>query len=380
MKRHLLIAARLLLVAIGVTVVALLVDWRTVAVIPAGSPGPDERIAEVSTTFPVTDTTPLDGGVVRVVFETGTTETIPEEWIRPGLLSLLGDADASWLLAGLAIAGLIYPLQTTRWWALMRCRGIGATWLKTLRLVMAGAFCNFLLPGTEGGDVVKAWGVAAGSGRRIEAVMSVVVDRISGLTGLVMLAAIAGLAAEGLGTGTRLDRWAGWTMLVLVTVLTFTFVLAGRGWFRIPRRLNRFGRGLPNRVIDAATAYVGHPGTLASATLLSLLVQTLLALVAGCCARSLGAPIEPAVILVAMPLIFLAAAIPVTWQGAGVMELAAIGMLVGDGGITVNQIVGMLLLYRGVEFVWSLVGAVPVLRGGVRIHPDRAPETAGSTV
>ena len=169
-------------------------------------------------------------------------------------------------------------------------------------------------------------------------------------------------------------------MLVLVTVLTFTFVLAGRGWLRIPRRLNRFGRGLPNRVIDAATAYVGHPGTLASATLLSLLVQTLLALVAGCCARSLGAPIEPAVILVAMPLIFLAAAIPITWQGAGVMELAAIGMLVGDGGITVNQIVGMLLLYRGVEFVWSLVGAVPVLRGGVRIHPDRAPETAGSTV
>ena len=380
MKRHLLIAARLLLVAIGVTVVALLVDWRTVAVIPAGSPGPGERIAEVSTTFAVIDTTPLDGGLVKVAFETGTTETIPEEWIRPGLLSLLRDADASWLLAGLAIAGLIYPLQTTRWWALMRCRGIGATWLKTLRLVMAGAFCNFLLPGTEGGDVVKAWGAAAGSGRRIEAVMSVVVDRITGLTGLVMLAAIAGLAAEGLGTGTRLDRWAGWTMLVLVTVLTFTFVLAGRGWLRIPRRLNRFGRGLPNRVIDAATAYVGHPGTLASATLLSLLVQTLLALVAGCCARSLGAPIEPAVILVAMPLIFLAAAIPVTWQGAGVMELAAIGMLVGDGGITVNQIVGMLLLYRGLEFVWSLVGAVPVLRGGVRVHPDREPETAGSTV
>ncbi|MCP4496891.1 MAG: hypothetical protein GY825_08935, partial [Phycisphaeraceae bacterium] len=109
MKRHLLIAARLLLVAIGVTVVALLVDWRTVAVIPAGSPGPDERIAEVSTTFPAIATTPLDGGVVQVVFDAGTTKTIPEEWIRPGLLSLLGDADASWLLVGLAIAGLIYP-------------------------------------------------------------------------------------------------------------------------------------------------------------------------------------------------------------------------------------------------------------------------------
>jgi hypothetical protein len=58
------------------------------------------------------------------------------------------------------------------------------------------------------------------------------------------------------------------------------------------------------------------------------------------------------------------------------MELAAIGILVGDGGTTVNQIVGMLLLYRGIEFAWSLLGAVPVLRGGIRIHH----QTAGSEV
>ena len=91
-------------------------------------------------------------------------------------------------------------------------------------------------------------------------------------------------------------------------------------------------------------------------------------------------PIEPVVILVAMPLIFLAAAIPITWQGVGVMELAAIGLLVEDDGITVNQIVGMLLLYRGIEFTWSLVGAVPVVRGGIRIHPDRKPETTALEV
>jgi uncharacterized protein (TIRG00374 family) len=380
MKRHLLIAARLLLVAIGVLAVILLVDWRTVVVIPPGSPGPDARIVDVPTEFAVLETTSLDDGRVQARFEDGTTETVPADWIRPGLLSVLRDADAFWLLLGLAIAGVIYPLQTTRWWALMRCRGIGANWLKTLRLVMAGAFCNFLLPGTEGGDVVKAWGVAAGSGRRIEAVMSVMVDRITGITGLILLAAIAGLAAEGVGAGTELGRWAGWTMLLLVTVVAVTFGFAGRGWIRVPQRLDRFGRGLPSRVIAAATAYFGHPGALVSATLLSLLVQTLLALVAGCCARSLDAPVELSVILVAMPLIFLAAAIPITWQGVGVMELAAIGLLVGDGGVSVNQIVGMLLLYRGIEFAWSLAGAVPVLRGGIRIHPHRTIEPAGSEV
>ncbi|MAH65161.1 MAG: hypothetical protein CMJ27_02040 [Phycisphaerae bacterium] len=380
MKRQLLIAARLLLVAIGVTVIALLVEWRTVAVIPAGSPGPDERIVDAPTAFAVTDTTPLGDGLVRAGFEGGDTAVVPAEWIRPGLLALLGDADPAWLAIAIAIAGFIYPLQTTRWWMLMRCRGIDATWRETLRLVMAGALCNFLLPGTEGGDVVKAWGVAAGSGRRIEAVMSVVVDRITGLLGLVLLAAIAGITADAAGMGTELGRWAGWTMFLLAITVALLFLVAGRGWIRIPDRLDRFGRGLPGRVVEAATAYAGHPRTVASATLLSLLVQTMLALVAGCGARSLGAPIELAVILVAMPLIFLAAAIPITWQGAGVMELAAIGILVGDGGATVNQIVGMLLLYRGIEFAWSLLGAVPVLRGGIRIHPDRMQGTADAEV
>ena len=92
---------------------------------------------------------------------------VPSTWVHPGLLRVLGNADWFWLTIGLGLSGCIYPLQTTRWWILMRCRGIPATWVRTFRLVMVGAFCNFFLPGTEGGDVVKAWGAAKGSGRRL---------------------------------------------------------------------------------------------------------------------------------------------------------------------------------------------------------------------
>lgn len=378
MKRQLLIAARLLIVATGVTAIVLLVDWRTVVVVPSDAADPFGRAADSPGRLPVAEATTLEGGSARVVLEDGATATVPAAWIRPGLMALLGAASPAWLILGLAIAGLIYPLQTTRWWMLMRCRDIGATWSKTLRLVMAGAFCNFLLPGTEGGDVVKAWGVAAGSGRRVEAVMSVVLDRITGITGLVLLAALAGLSAGDVDAGNRLHRWAGWSMLALAAVIAFAFLLAARGRIRAPGLLDRIGRGLPGRAIDAATAYGRHRGVVVSATLISVAVQAMLAVAAGCCARALGAPIDLATILVAMPLIFLAAAVPVTWQGAGVMELVAIGLLVRDDGATVNQVVGMLLLYRGIEFAWSLAGAAPVLRGGIRIHPERAPETAGS--
>ena len=71
-----------------------------------------------------------------------------------------------------------------------------------------------------------------------------------------------------------------------------------------------------------------------------------------------------------MPIIFIAASIPLTWQGAGVMEVVGISLLAGVGMANVNQIVAMLLLYRGLELAWGLAGSVLMLRGDIEIHPE----------
>jgi hypothetical protein len=71
-----------------------------------------------------------------------------------------------------------------------------------------------------------------------------------------------------------------------------------------------------------------------------------------------------------MPIIFIAAAIPLTWQGAGVMEVVGIGLLAGVGLASVNQIVAMLLLYRCLELAWGLTGSILMLRGDIEIHPQ----------
>jgi len=63
--------------------------------------------------------------------------------------------------------------------------------------------------------------------------------------------------------------------------------------------------------------------------------------------------------------------VPLTWQGAGVMEVLGIALLAMPGVATVNQVVGFLLLYRSLELSWGLVGAALMLGGGISLHPER---------
>ncbi len=374
MKRHLFTVARLLLVVFGVTVIAFIVDWHSTVRIPPGQAGIDGAVSPTAIELRVTEITAEGPDQDRITTIDGDAMIVPSTWVHPGLLRVLGNADWFWLAIGIGLSGCIYPLQTTRWWILMRCRGIPATWVRTFRLVMVGAFCNFFLPGTEGGDVVKAWGAAKGSGRRLDAVMSVAFDRITGLAGLVLLAAAAGLFATETGIAQNIGRWSGWIAVAMVCTAVFSFLALDRGWLRIPSSIDRVGRGLPTRILEAARAYGSHPGAVVSATSISVVVQVLLASAAGCCGWAIGIGHELPAILIAMPIIFIAGAIPITWQGAGVMEIVGIGLLAGTGAASVNQIVAMLLLYRCLELAWGVTGSTLLLRGDIEIHPKPAEE------
>ncbi|MDP6478898.1 MAG: lysylphosphatidylglycerol synthase transmembrane domain-containing protein, partial [Phycisphaerales bacterium] len=255
MNRRVFTAIRLLLVAVGVTVIVLAVHWRTVMVVPAGEPGLGGQTAEVDRAFVVTSVEPAGPGAVLVHTENGLGGEVAANWIRPGIFDLFASADWWWVLLGLGLVGCIYPLQATRWWLLMRCRGLMAPWPRTLRLVYIGAFSNFFLPGTEGGDVVKAWGATRGSERRVEAVMSVVFDRITGLAGLVLLAAAVGIFAAESNTARDIGWWTAGGMLLIAIVAIGAFFVSTRGWLRMPEVAKTFGGGLPARLFEAGRAY-----------------------------------------------------------------------------------------------------------------------------
>jgi uncharacterized membrane protein YbhN (UPF0104 family) len=65
----------------------------------------------------------------------------------------------------------------------------------------------------------------------------------------------------------------------------------------------------------------------------------------------------------AVPVIVLASAIPISPQGAGVMEYFAIKLLEPQG-VTVAQAFALTMSIRLVQIFWNLTGGVFVIRGG----------------
>lgn len=374
MSRTLLRILRLLLIIAGVVIVLWAINWQDVIRVPAGEPGLGGLVSEQPREYAVTSVDPVPGdpGMISCLpFNSPVSVAdVPVEWYRPGILTTFGAASLGLLLLGLVPLAGVYPLQATRWWILMRCRGLRVNWWKTLRLVFVGAFSNFCMPGTEGGDVVKAWYVARRSEDRVIAVMSVVFDRITGLLGLIVLAAVAGILATSGSVAFTIGMWA-WVVIAAIAILAWLYFSAGlRTWLGLDRLQRLFGGGLIVRIEEAAHAYGSHKLPVAGGTMVSVVVQILLAIAATLAGVSLGITHDLGVILAIMPILFLAAAVPMSWQGLGVMEALGILLLAMPGLATPNQVIGMLLIYRGYELSWSLIGALLLLRGDIHLHPE----------
>jgi uncharacterized membrane protein YbhN (UPF0104 family) len=82
-----------------------------------------------------------------------------------------------------------------------------------------------------------------------------------------------------------------------------------------------------------------------------------------------GLPLHWAYYWVCVPVIVLAAAIPISFQGAGVMEYLTV-LLTHSQGVTVSQAVALSMSVRVVQILWNLTGGIFVLRGGFHA-PDK---------
>jgi uncharacterized protein (TIRG00374 family) len=94
------------------------------------------------------------------------------------------------LSAVIAVMGVL--LTFVRWYILVRAQDIPFTLPSALRLGLVGYYYNTFLPGSVGGDIIKAACIAWEQSRRTVAVATVLVDRVVGLCGLLWLAALLG--------------------------------------------------------------------------------------------------------------------------------------------------------------------------------------------
>jgi glycosyltransferase 2 family protein len=124
-----------------------------------------------------------------------------------------------------------------RWYILVRAQDLPFTIRNAIRLGLVSYYFNSILPGSVGGDILKAVAVAREQSRRTVAVATIVIDRVIGLWALAWLVALAGGIFWALGNPLLVNNVALKT-IVLATwgiVVTSAIVWSLMGLFSADR-------------------------------------------------------------------------------------------------------------------------------------------------
>ncbi len=285
-------------------------------------------------------------------------------------LSLVWDRRAIvGLLSAIALLAGALWLSAVRWRLVL---GDTAPALATLgRIYLIGWFFSLFLPTSVGGDAVRALAVARGRASAGEALSSIVLERLLGLLALAVLLVAGCLLAPAIVTG-ALDgaglALSGWSLAAAAGVGALLLWIALRVGRRVPR--------IMAAARDAAalwSRFRRSPSRLGSAFAVSLLVQATYIAVWYDLSWSLRLEVPFLAFLVFVPLVSLAAMLPVTLSGLGVREGVWV-LLLARFGVPAANAVGFSLAYYGAGLALGVVGGALFARSGMRVpEPARSP-------
>jgi hypothetical protein len=308
--------------------------------------------------------------------------TVPYPRIQPGLRHMLHQADPVFLWAAVLIFPLTFLITGLRWNALLVALGIHLGLARAFMINMVGAFYNTFMPGSTGGDVLKAYYAAKHTDLRTRAVMSVIVDRAIGLVALIILGGTMA-AYQWDEPACRQVAIASAAIMMLVAVGLVVFYVP---ILRRATGLNFILRKLPMqrqvlKAVETMEIYRRRPWLVLAALVMTFPVHITVIVSAMFAGIALGLtdletfkPIHPLYYWVVVPVVVLAGALPISPQGAGVMEFFAI-VLTRRQGATVAQAFALTMSIRLVQILWNLVGGIFVLRGGFHAPTQREQET-----
>jgi uncharacterized protein (TIRG00374 family) len=308
--------------------------------------------------------------------------------VNEGILRIVRRADVGWLLLGILIYGFTTHFGIARWWLLLRDQSIKISFWAAHRLTFIGFFFNNVVPGATGGDVVKAVYAARRTDKRAEAVMTVLVDRMTGIFALALIAGCVLLTRLGEPAYRELALFIfGFLGIFVVSCLLF-FSRTLRRILRIDAIAARLPfSDLFQRLDQAAFLYRYKKKGLLVAVLLSFCNQLSIQLIMVLFAHALhvttraGEPLPIGDYMVVLPAAWMVSALPLLPGGWGLRESAfAVGFhLVG---VSRNPAVALSVMGGMNMIVWSVLGGIYVIldRGAVSAATAEAQELEGEPV
>ncbi len=261
-----------------------------------------------------------------------------------------------------------------RWWLLLRTQKVHISIWAAVRLHFLGLFYNNFMPGSMGGDVIRAWYVTKHTHRRFEAVLSVFVDRLLGFTSSVIMAGFCYfvlLRGQKLGIG-RVEsnaaseggysKWAMWGLVILgLAVIVLLVIPAGR---QLAAKAWGLVLKLVKKLWTAVVVYSRSPMTILAVFGLTFVLQGIVITGFWLVGRHIGIEASVKYYFVFFPLTWALGAIPISVGGAVVVEGGLVTLFTIVAGVEAEQALAIALCQRVVWMVASLPGAWIHLAGG----------------
>ena len=283
-------------------------------------------------------------------------------------------------------------LTLLRWYVLVRAQDLPFRLTDAVRLGLIGFFFSSFLPGSVGGDLVKAAALARQQSRRTVAVATVIMDRLIALWGLFWFMALVG---GGLWAAGALEGPGAAESKLIVRLAAAVVAASVVGWLLLgllpPHRAERFagrlGRlpkvgGSAAEFWRAVWMYRCRQRSVAVVMLISFVGFVGFVGAFYCSARTLwGANTDPPIPTLAehfliVPLGLILAALPLFPGGIGISE-AGFGGLYSWLHCADGKTFGVLgsLVQRVITWALGLVGYVIALRMPSTLPAE--PKTAG---
>jgi uncharacterized protein (TIRG00374 family) len=280
-----------------------------------------------------------------------------------------------WLVAAVAAVFTSLLVGAGRWHLFLRAAGVERERSSVLRAYLIGAFTTNFLPSQAGGDVTRAW-LAGRRGTRVRAAATVVVDRVTALGCLIVVAWLAFAFDHASVPGTLVAALAATTAAFAAGWLVVALAMRGAGRIapKVPARLV----GSAREARDSLRACVARP-VLWRTSLIGLGFQALIALAAWLIARSITPDVPFSALLTTLPVVVVLATAPVSIGGLGVREGSYV-LLLGQAGVGTTEATLFSLTAAAAFALASLPGGLALLlRGEARVttRVDSVPGTAG---
>lgn len=289
----------------------------------------------------------------------GGDDAVAGQVVHPGMSRVLGRLRPGLLVLAAAIITAQLTLMGVRWWYLMRHESLGIGLWATIRLMYVGHFFNFFLPGSTGGDVVRAYMVTRRTKARTVAVATVLLDRFAGLAGMAVLAGIMALATWGKPQTQRAAGAVGVTLAVVVAASLVIFSRRVGRAVRLDRIIARLPRAENFRIaIRTLQSLPRSPKAARTVGAITLGVHLLLAGAIACMGLALGLATPIQLYFLFVPVIYIIAAIPISIGGLGLVEGMYVVFFAASTGADTSAVLALALLARLTPMLLSLPGLV----------------------